>query len=92
MPRVASFADAIYVLHSFQKKTQKTSQKDIGLASQRYKQIGGYLNGKGYREIVGQRSSWIWGFPLTKRPFCRCGRISWRIFANSSSEIFPRTG
>lgn len=37
---VAKFADAVYVLHSFQKKTQKTSQRDIELARQRYKQIG----------------------------------------------------
>ncbi|MGO8715899.1 MAG: type II toxin-antitoxin system RelE/ParE family toxin [Smithella sp.] len=29
-----------YVLHAFQKKTQKTSQHDIELAHKRYKQIG----------------------------------------------------
>lgn len=38
---VASFDEAIYVLHSFQKKTQKTRQSDIDLARQRYRQIGG---------------------------------------------------
>ena len=32
---VAKFADAIYVLHCFQKKTQKTSSDDIALASRR---------------------------------------------------------
>jgi phage-related protein len=38
---VAEFRGAVYVLHSFQKKSQKTSQRDIELARQRYKQIGG---------------------------------------------------
>ena len=37
---VAKIRDAVYVLHAFQKKTQKTSQHDIDLASKRYKQIG----------------------------------------------------
>ena len=37
---VAKIRDAIYVLHAFQKKTQKTSQRDIELAQKRYKQIG----------------------------------------------------
>jgi phage-related protein len=40
---VAKFRNAVYVLHAFQKKTTKTSQQDISLARQRYKQIGGYL-------------------------------------------------
>ncbi|MBF0140087.1 MAG: type II toxin-antitoxin system RelE/ParE family toxin [Magnetococcales bacterium] len=38
---VAKFDDAVYVLHAFQKKTQKTSQDDITLAAHRYRQIGG---------------------------------------------------
>jgi phage-related protein len=38
---VAKFEDAVYVLHSFQKKGRKTSQKDVDLARKRYKQIGG---------------------------------------------------
>ena len=38
---VAKFADAVYVLHAFQKKTQKTRQEDIDLAARRYKLIGG---------------------------------------------------
>jgi phage-related protein len=37
---VANIRDAIYVLHAFQKKTQKTSQRDIELARKRYKQVG----------------------------------------------------
>lgn len=38
---VAKFEDAVHVLHSFQKKTQKTNQHDIEIARRRYKQIGG---------------------------------------------------
>lgn len=34
---VAKFADAIYVLHAFQKKTQQTRKEDIELAATRYK-------------------------------------------------------
>ena len=36
---VAKFVGAIYVLHCFQKKTQKTSHDDIALASRRYKDL-----------------------------------------------------
>ena len=36
---VAKFAEKIYVLHSFQKKTQKTSPKDINIAKTRYRAI-----------------------------------------------------
>ena len=32
---VAKFADAIYVLHCFQKKTQRTSKSDLDLAESR---------------------------------------------------------
>lgn len=34
---VAKFADVVYVLHCFQKKTQKTSKGDIDLAEKRYR-------------------------------------------------------
>jgi phage-related protein len=37
---VAKFAEAVYVLHVFQKKTQKTRREDIELARTRYRQIG----------------------------------------------------
>ena len=37
---VAKFSDAIYVLHAFQKKTQKTTKGDLELAMKRYKLIG----------------------------------------------------
>ena len=33
---VASFPEAIHVLHAFQKKEEKTSKKDIELAKRRY--------------------------------------------------------
>ena len=38
---VAKFEDAVYVLHAFRKKTQKTRKEDIELAARRYRQIGG---------------------------------------------------
>ena len=37
---VAKFAAAVYVLHAFQKRTQKTRREDIELACKRYRQIG----------------------------------------------------
>lgn len=37
---VAKFGDAVYVLHCFRKKTQKTRRADIELAKQRYRVIG----------------------------------------------------
>lgn len=36
---VAAFADAIYVLHAFQKKSQRTATLDIELAKVRYRQL-----------------------------------------------------
>ena len=36
---VAKFAEAVYVLHAFVKKTQKTSKKDIELSIERYKAL-----------------------------------------------------
>ena len=35
----ARLADAIYVLHAFQKKTQATSKRDIDLAKARYSEL-----------------------------------------------------
>jgi phage-related protein len=37
---VAKFADAVYVLPTFQKKTQKTRRNDIEIARRRFKQLG----------------------------------------------------
>jgi phage-related protein/predicted XRE-type DNA-binding protein len=36
---VAKLADAVFVLHCFQKKTQKTSQRDLDLAGKRYREL-----------------------------------------------------
>lgn len=38
---VANRGDAVYVLHAFQKTTQKTAKTDIDLAAKRYQLIGG---------------------------------------------------
>lgn len=35
----ARLEDAVYVLHAFQKKTEKTSQTDIDLAKRRFKKL-----------------------------------------------------
>ncbi|MGH8114803.1 MAG: type II toxin-antitoxin system RelE/ParE family toxin [Rhodanobacteraceae bacterium] len=35
----ARLADAVYVLHAFQKKTQRTARADLELARQRLKQV-----------------------------------------------------
>ena len=36
---VATFADAIHVLHAFEKKTQKTARRDLELAATRLRQL-----------------------------------------------------
>lgn len=36
---LAKLADAIYILHCFQKKTEQTSEKDIKLARKRFKEL-----------------------------------------------------
>lgn len=36
---VATFEEAVYVLHAFQKKTRKTSKHDLELATSRFKQL-----------------------------------------------------
>ena len=35
---VATFADAVYVLHAFQKKTRQTAKRDLDLAASRLQQ------------------------------------------------------
>jgi phage-related protein len=35
----ARLADAVYVLHAFQKKTMQTSKQDMDIARQRFKQL-----------------------------------------------------
>jgi phage-related protein len=36
---LAKFAAAVYVLHCFQKKTQKTSKTDLDVAEKRYREL-----------------------------------------------------
>lgn len=36
---VASFDDAVYVLHAFQKKTQRTSARDLLMAQARFREL-----------------------------------------------------
>lgn len=36
---VAKFAEAVYVLHGFEKKTQRTPKADIDLANRRYRKL-----------------------------------------------------
>jgi phage-related protein len=36
---VAKFAEAVYVLHAFQKKTQRTSPLDVAVAATRYQNL-----------------------------------------------------
>lgn len=36
---VANLPDAVYVLHAFQKKTQRTAKADLDLARTRYKAL-----------------------------------------------------
>ena len=36
---VAAFAEAVYVLHAFAKKTQRTTQHDIALAQRRLREL-----------------------------------------------------
>ena len=36
---LAKFAGAVYVLHCFQKKTEKTSKADVELAAKRYREL-----------------------------------------------------
>ncbi len=42
---VARLADAVYVLHCFQKKTQATRKADLDLAERRYRDLVKELRG-----------------------------------------------
>ena len=43
---VATFADAVYVLHAFQKKTPKTGRADLELARPRYRDARAIVRGE----------------------------------------------
>jgi len=36
---VATMPDAVYVLHAFRKKTQRTAKRDLDLAASRYRHL-----------------------------------------------------
>ena len=36
---VASFEEAVYVLHAFRKKSRKTTKRDLSLASSRFREL-----------------------------------------------------
>jgi len=36
---VAKFAEAVYVLHAFEKRSRKTAKRDVELARQRYREL-----------------------------------------------------
>ena len=40
---VAKYADRVFVLHAFEKKTQKTSQHDINIGKERLKEVRRWL-------------------------------------------------
>jgi len=46
---VAKFAEAVYVLHAFQKKEQRTSKRDLDLARARYQELRSYREGRDSR-------------------------------------------
>ena len=39
LARVREFAEAVYVLHAFEKKSRKTARLDIELARQRFRRL-----------------------------------------------------
>jgi phage-related protein len=45
---VAKFENAVYILHSFKKKTRKTSHADLELARERYRTARGLAEGKNH--------------------------------------------
>lgn len=44
---VAKFQEAVYILHAFEKRTQKTSKGDIDLAKARYAGLLKWRKGEG---------------------------------------------
>jgi phage-related protein len=44
---VATFADAVYVLHVFEKRTRRTAHRDVELARQRYRALLRQRQGRG---------------------------------------------
>jgi phage-related protein len=53
---VAKFDDAIYVLHAFQKTTQKTDNSDIELGKKRYRQVVANIKARRVKSRKERRS------------------------------------
>jgi phage-related protein len=47
---VAKFAEAVYILHAFEKKTQSTRQADIDRGRQRYREMQRHRTAAGHSE------------------------------------------
>jgi phage-related protein len=43
---VAKFEDAVYVLHAFEKKTQKTRKADVEVARRRFREVLWHRSGR----------------------------------------------
>lgn len=51
---VARFQEAVYVLHAFQKKSQKTAKQDLQIGQQRYQQMLQYRQQQQRRDDDGE--------------------------------------
>jgi len=45
---VARFAESIYVLHAFEKRSQKTARRDLDIARERYRGLLAWRQEQGY--------------------------------------------
>ncbi|MBK9281094.1 MAG: type II toxin-antitoxin system RelE/ParE family toxin [Candidatus Obscuribacter sp.] len=52
---VAKFEDAVYVLHTFKKKTQKTADKDLNIARTAYAELKRNETKNSYRNGIFRR-------------------------------------
>jgi phage-related protein len=47
---VASFAEAVYVLHAFEKKTRRTAAEDVELGRKRFREVVKMMRDRGTKE------------------------------------------
>ena len=47
---VARFAEAVYVLHAFEKRTRKTAKRDLEVARERYRDLVKRRKGQSYAQ------------------------------------------
>ena len=67
---VAKIENAVYVLHAFEKKSQKTRQADIELAHARCKEVEAYEKSETKRVVA--TSFWTSASTLPERRYWRC--------------------